>query len=164
METDVVEALTVTRPDDLELVTHWIHDAHFDHEQASFSESGSRATVPFDQESRWGDRHPSMPNPELLKSTLLSRHYRVPFVRCYLVFENARAMSITEAGRGEPGMFNEATFDPSRGEVHLVPVVGPRIVVSVFELAIRVMVSQRVAVQVCRRVFRAWPAERDSPL
>jgi hypothetical protein len=163
METDAVEALTVTRRDDLELVTYWIHDAHFDYEQASFSEADSRATVPFAQESGWGDRHPSMPNPELLKRTLLARHYCVPFARCSLVFENARGMSIDAAGRGDPGMLNKATFDPSRGEIHLVPVVGPRIAVSVFELTIRVLVSQEVALEVHRRVLRVWLAERDSP-
>ena len=162
METDAVEALTVTRQAELELVTYWIHDAHFDYEQASFSETGSRVTVPFAQESGWGDRHPSMPNPELLKRTLLSRHYRVPFARCYLIVENARAMSIDEAGRGDPGMLNEATFDPSHGEVHLVPVVGPRITVSVSELVIRVLVSREVAFEVRRRILRGWPAERDS--
>jgi hypothetical protein len=42
METDTVEALTVTRRDDLELVTYWIHDAHFDCAQASSSETDSR--------------------------------------------------------------------------------------------------------------------------
>jgi hypothetical protein len=164
METDLVEALTVTRLEDLELATYWIHDAHFDYQEASFSDSASRATVPFAQESGWGDRHPSMPNPELLKSTLLSRHYRVPFVRCYLVFENALGMSIDEAGRGDPGMLNEATFDASRREVQLAPVVGPRIVVSVSELAIRVLVSREVAVEVRRKVLRGWPAESDSRL
>lgn len=162
METDPVEALTVIRSEDLELVTHWIHDAHFDYEEASFSETASRATVPFAQESGWGDRHPSMPSPELLKSTLLSRHYRVPFVRCYLVFENAREMSIENTGRGDPGMLNEATFDASRGEVHLVPVVGPRIVVSVSKLDIRVLVTQEVAAEARRKVLRGWPAESDS--
>jgi hypothetical protein len=164
METGPVEALTVTRPEDLELVTYWIHDAHFDYEEVSFSETASRATVPFAQESGWGARHPSMPNPELLKSTLLSRHYRVPFVRCYLVFESARGISIDEPGRGDPGMLNEATFDPSGGEVHLAPVVGPRIVVSVSKLAIRVIVSEDVTVEVRRKVLRGWPAESDSPL
>jgi hypothetical protein len=164
METDAVEALTVTRRDDLERVTYWIHDAHFDYEQASFSETSARVTVPFAQESGWGDRHPSMPDPELLKRTLLSRHYRVPFARCYLIFENARGMSIDEAGRGDPGMLNEATFDAARGEVHLVPVVGPRITVSVSELTIRVLVSQEVALEVRRRVLKGWPAERDAPL
>jgi hypothetical protein len=161
---DAVEALNVTRPEHLEFVTQWIHDAHFSYEEASFSESASRATVPFAQESGWGDRHPSMPNPELLKSTLRSRHVRVPFVRCYLVFENALGMTIDEAGRGDPGMLNEATFDASRGEVYLLPVVGPRVMVSVSELAIRVIVSREVTVEVRRRVLRGWPAESDSRL
>jgi hypothetical protein len=164
MEAAAVEALFVTQPGDLELVTDWIHDAHFDYEEASFSETAARATVPFAQESGWGDRHPSMPNPELLKSTLLSRHYRVPFVRCYLVFENARGMSIDERGRGEPGMLNKATVDASRGEIQLVPVTGPQMVIPVSELAIRVLVSQETAVEVRRKVLRGWPAESDSPL
>lgn len=164
METDAVEALTVTRPQDLELVTHWIHDAHFDYVEASFSETASQATVPFAQESGWGDRHPSMPNPEVLKRTLLSRHYRVPFVRCYLVFDNARRISIDEAGRGDPGMLNEAIYDSSRDEIQLVPAVGPRIAVAVKEVAIKVLVTPRVTLEVRRRVLRGWPAESDSPI
>ena len=159
---DGVKALGVNRPEDLELVTYWVHDAHFNYEEASFSEEASRVTVPFAQESGWGDRHPSMPNPELLKSTLLSRHYRVPFVRCLLVLENALGISIDEDGRGDPGMLNELTFDASRCEVRLATVVGPSIVVPVSDdVCLRVIVTSEVAVEVRRKVFRGWPAESD---
>jgi hypothetical protein len=164
MDADAVEALTVTRPEDLALVTSWVHDAHFDYEEASFSEAASRATVPFAQESGWGDRHPSMPNPELLRRTLFARHYRVPFVRCLLVVENASGISIDEAGRGDPGMLNEVTFDATRPEVRVAAVVGPSIVVPVTALSLRVMVTQEVARKVGRKVLRGWPAESDSPL
>ena len=161
MDTDV---LAVTREEDLELATGWVHDAHFDYEEASFSEAASRATVPFAQESGWGDRHPSMPNPELLRRTLFSRQYRVPFVRCLLVIENALGMWVDEAGRGDPGMLDELTFDATRREVRLAAVVGPGIAVPVRDLSLRVIVTQEVVVEVRRQVLRGWPVESDSPL
>ena len=164
MDTHAVEALAVTREEDLELVTGWVHDAHFDYEEASFSEAASRGTVPFAQESGWGDRHSSMPNPQLLRRTLFSRQYRVPFVRCLLVIENALEMSVDEAGREDPGMLDEVTFDATRREVRLAAVVGPGIVVLVTDLNLRVIVTQEVVVEVCRKVLRGWPAESDSPL
>ncbi len=164
MDGDAVEALTVTRPGELELVSYWVHDAYFDYEDASFSEADSQATVAFSQESGWGDRHPSMPNPQLLKRTLFARHYRVPFVRCYLVFENALGLSIDDAGRGDPGMLNEVTFDASRHQVRIDAVVGPSIVVPVSDLILRVLVTQQVALETRRKVLGGWQAEADSAL
>ncbi len=164
MEGDAREALTVTRPEELELVTYWVHDAYFDYEDASFSEADSRTTMAFSQESGWGDRHASMPNPQLLKRTLFSRHYRVPFVRCYLVVENALGMSVDDAGRGDPGMLNEVTFAASRRQVGIDAVVGPSIVVPVSDLMLRVLVTQQVVLETRRKVLRGWPAETDSAL
>jgi hypothetical protein len=73
-------------------------------------------------------------------------------------------MSIGEKERDAPGMLNLATFDPARGEVRLVPVVGPEIIVTVSELAIRVLVTREVVLEVRRRVLRGIPAESDSRL
>jgi hypothetical protein len=148
------EVLRVKRPEDVPEFDYWVHDAYLE-DGLRFSAESARAVVPFAQESGWGDRHPSMPDPDLVRQTPLARHYEVPLTRCYLVVEHATALD-SDIDWGNPTL-TAVHFDATGATLTLDSSVS----IGVSGVDIRVLVSVEEAGRLYRKVLRGWPIESD---
>ncbi len=148
------EILRIQAPNEVSLLDEWIHDAYVE-DAIEFSPEERRAVIPFAQESGWGDRHPSMADPELVKTTPLARHYEVPLTRCYIVIEHVHSLDPV-IDWGCPTLVGADYVDR---EIRLSGIA--KISVRVSDLDIRVFVSAQEAGRLLRKVLRGWPAESD---
>jgi hypothetical protein len=151
------EVLRIHRREDVSQLDGWVHDAYLE-DELKFSAESARAVIPFAQESGWGARHANMPDPELVKTTLVARHFHVPLTRCFIVVEHATAFE-ADIDWGNPSLV-EAELSGST--LHLKPgsfAKGIRVAVS--DIDIRVLVSSAPAGRLYRKVLRGWPIESD---
>ena len=150
----------VVRVDAAEAVSQlndWVHDGYLE-DALQFSAEAARAIIPFAQESGWGHLHPSMPDPQLVRETLLARHYEVPLTRCYIIVEHAERLE-ADIDWGNPSLdqadFSDSTLRLTTGSF------APGVSVAVTDVDIRVLVSSEEAGRLYRKVLRLWPAESD---
>ncbi len=155
-----IEVLRVERAEQVSELDGWVHDAYLEEEDVRFSAAAARAVIPFAQESGWGDRHPSMPGPVLVKTTLFAHHYEVPLTRCFLVVERALSLEVDvlwEVPDLVAAEFSDSTF-------RLTSDGGEGVAVRVEGLDVRLLVSGDEAGRLYREVLRWWPAEYDRRL
>jgi hypothetical protein len=153
------EALRVSRADEVPQLTAWVHDAWLE-DAIQFSAETRRAVIPFLQESAWGDLHPSMADPTLVKKTLISRHYRVPLTRCYIVANHATSLEADiewDCSDIVEAQYSESTFRLMSDYSGSAAVA-----VRVTELDIRLLVSAQRGGWVYRKVMLGWPVESDT--
>jgi hypothetical protein len=155
-----VEVLRIASPGRVSELNDWVHDGYLE-DALRFSAQSARAVIPFAQESGWGSLHPSMPDPVLVKTTLLARHYHVPLTRCYVVVEHAQSLE-TDIEWGNPGILeadvSESTFRLMSGSY------SAAVSVRVSDLDIRLVVSAERSEVLYRKVLRGWPVESDRRL
>jgi hypothetical protein len=135
-----------------------VHDAYLE-DGIQFSADTQRAVIPFVQESAWGDLHPSMPDPELVKKTLVARHYRVPLTRCHIVVNHATSLA-TDIEWGCPDMV-EAQYSDSMFRL-MSDSDSVAVAIGVTDLDIRVLVSSERGGWVYRKVMLGWSVESDT--
>jgi hypothetical protein len=147
---DGVEVLRIAHEDQVCQLDHWVHDAHLE-DALQFSAQSARAVIPFAQESAWAPPHPSMADPELVKTTRLARHYRVPWTRCYIVVEHAESLE-SEVEWGSPSLV-EADFSESTFRL-MADSDSAAVSVQVTALDIRLLVSSAQSARTYRKVLR----------
>jgi hypothetical protein len=108
-----------------------------------------------------GDPHPSMPEPELVKATLLARHFEVPLTRCYVVVEHAASLD-ADIDWGYPSLVRAGLSDSTLRLESGSYAEGIRIALT--DVDIRILVSGQPAGRLYRRVLRGWPIEHDRKL
>ena len=154
------EVLRIVRPDQVVQLNDWVHDAYLE-DELRFSPQAARAVIPIAQESAWAHLHPSMPDPELVKTTVFARHYQVPLTRCYIVVEHANSLE-TDIEWGCPDLlaaeYSDSTFRLMSGEN------SAAVSVRVGALGVRLLVSSEVARWFYRKVLRWWPVASDRSL
>ena len=151
------EVRRIQEPGAISQLNDWVHDGYLE-DALQFSTESARAIIPFAQESACASLHPSMPNPQLVRETILARHYEVPLTRCYLVVEHAERLD-ADIDWGNPSLlepdFSDATFRLTTGSF------ARGVSVAVTDLEIRLLVSSEEAGRLYRKVLRLWPAESD---
>ena len=152
-----IEVVRVDTSEAVSQLNDWVHDGYLE-DALQFSAEAAQAIIPFAQESGWGTLHPSMPDPQLVRQTLLARHYRVPLTRCYIIVEHAERLD-TDIDWGNPSLleadFSVSTFRLATGSS------ARGVSVAVTDVDIRVLVSSEEAGRLYRKVLRLWPAESD---
>ena len=151
--------MRITREDQVSQLDAWVHDAYLE-DALHFSAQSARAVIPFAQESAWGELHPSMADPELVKTTRLARHYHVPLTRCYIVVEHAEALE-SDVEWGCPNLV-EAEFSKSMFRL-MADSNSAAVSVRVTALDIRLLVSSERAGELHRKVFKWGSGESDHP-